>query len=225
MSYKSELQANNLDLQAILDTVNNLPEAGEGSGPAVSIDSEIPAGYARVGFIKFTGAQVINTGIIGNQDTKIRILFSRDSSDAMYLYGVTSSGNTASITAYMTTTGAWRFGSKSMNRTITADADIIHLAIVQKTGIKSAGGTSSYSGVTDFETPGSIALGGVRQTDGSFDPQLIGKVLIFEMWSGAEQVRRLIPVVSAESVYRFWDTVSETFFDSLTSTPLDGGNL
>lgn len=28
MSYKSELQSNNIDLQAILDTVNNLPEAG-----------------------------------------------------------------------------------------------------------------------------------------------------------------------------------------------------
>lgn len=27
MSYKSELQSNNLDLQSILNTVNNLPEA------------------------------------------------------------------------------------------------------------------------------------------------------------------------------------------------------
>ena len=181
MSYKSELQANNLDLQAILNTVNALPEAGEGSGPSVSIDPEIPAGYARVGYIKFNGSQVINTGIIGNQDTKIRVMFTRDSSDSMYLYGAISSGNTASLTAYMTSAGAWRFGSKSMNRTIAADPDIVRVAIVQKTGIKSESGTTAYSGVTEFTAPGPVALGGSRTAEGDFNPQLIGKVLIFEM--------------------------------------------
>lgn len=32
MSYNSELQANNTDLQDILDTINNLPESGGGGG-------------------------------------------------------------------------------------------------------------------------------------------------------------------------------------------------
>ena len=36
MSYKTELQNNNIDLQAILDSVNSLPEAGGGGGVQVS---------------------------------------------------------------------------------------------------------------------------------------------------------------------------------------------
>lgn len=32
MSYKSDLQSNNTDLQSILDTINSLPEAGSGGG-------------------------------------------------------------------------------------------------------------------------------------------------------------------------------------------------
>lgn len=38
MSYKAELQANNVDLQSILDTVNALPEAGGSGGGEVVID-------------------------------------------------------------------------------------------------------------------------------------------------------------------------------------------
>lgn len=40
MSYKTELQSNNLDLQTILNTVNNLPDAEGGGGitPSGTID-------------------------------------------------------------------------------------------------------------------------------------------------------------------------------------------
>ena len=49
MSYKSELQSNNLDLQSILNTVNNLPEAGEGGG---SSEPDPSALYQRVEYIE-----------------------------------------------------------------------------------------------------------------------------------------------------------------------------
>lgn len=39
MSNKTELQSNNLDLQAILDTVNNLPE-NEGGSATVTDDGQ-----------------------------------------------------------------------------------------------------------------------------------------------------------------------------------------
>lgn len=35
MSYNSELQSNNTDLQAILETINNLPEAGGSGGGGI----------------------------------------------------------------------------------------------------------------------------------------------------------------------------------------------
>lgn len=39
MSQKTDLQSNNVDLQTILNTINNLPEAGSGGGSGSSINT------------------------------------------------------------------------------------------------------------------------------------------------------------------------------------------
>jgi len=187
-------------------------------------DNDLPDGYRRADYIQFNGLNAVDTGIICDQNTKIKIYFIRESTTAQYLYGVTSSGNTASLTAYMSSSGAWRFGNTYINRTISIDPEIVHLAVVSKSGIKFETGTSSYGTVNDFETPGTLILGGVRQTDGSVDTQFDGKALMLEMWSGEEQVLRLIPVTDGTS-FRFWDSISEKFCDSATDTPLSGGNM
>ena len=61
----------------------------------------LPAGYSRVDYIQFTGGQTVDTGIICNQNSKIHLAFTRERSTQHYMYGVASSGNTASVTAYM----------------------------------------------------------------------------------------------------------------------------
>lgn len=197
-----------------------------GGGSGVVIGS-LPAGYAQVGCIQFTGDQSVDTGIICNQDTKIRVVFVRDTDNAQYLYGVVDSGNTASVTAYLTSsTGAWRFGSKSVSRAVTANADIVHAAIVSKTGIVHAGGTNAFSSVTAFETIGPLQIGGCRSATGAAgSPQFVGKIIAFDMWDGDEQVLRLVPAVNANGVYGFYDLVSGTFKKSLTDVPLKGGLL
>lgn len=198
------------------------------SGGAVG-DPDLPAGYRRASYIRFNNAQIVDSGIVCNQNTKIHVLFTRESSGSVYLYGVSSSGNTASVTAYLSTNGSWRFGNKYTPRPISTDDEIIHNAIVTKTGVKHETGTASLSGVTDFETVGTLLIGACRDSDGTLPSEsnvkYTGVILLFEMWEGDAQVLKLIPVVSAEGQYRFFDMVSQTFFDSITSTPLDGGNL
>ena len=54
MSYKTELQKNNIDLQAILDSVNSLPEAGSGGG-----------GVPLSSVVKVT-IHIDTTGYVGN---------------------------------------------------------------------------------------------------------------------------------------------------------------
>ena len=203
------------------DILVKVPSGGGGA----SIDG-IPEGYAKVDYIKFNDAQIVDTGIVCNQDTKIKAVFTREVSTAMYLYGVLSEGNTATVTAYLSSGGAWRFGNKSASRTITVSEDIIHTSIVQKSGITSETGTNAFSGTSDFETIGALTIGATRNANGTVAAaQYIGKIFLFQMWQGDELVLKLIPVVNADGVYRFWDMVSETFYDSITDTPLDGGNL
>lgn len=211
---------------AQLSTILDGKAAGGGGGGGSN--NGLPDGYTRVDYIQFTGDQIIDTGVTLRSGKmgipRIKVLFTRDDNTAQYMYGVVNSGNTASVTAYLSSGGAWRFGNRSAARTIEANPEIIRTAIVDHTGIVHEGGTQAFSTVSDFTTIGSLILGGSRYADGSIGtPQFTGKILTFEIWMyGAIEIK-LIPLVSADGVYRFWDTESESFFDTLGDVPFEGG--
>jgi hypothetical protein len=188
-------------------------------------DSELPSGYRRADYIQFTGEQIVDTGIICNIDTKLQLCFTREKSTQHYLYGVASSNNTASVTAYLG--GSWRFGNKSATKSGSAThTRISYGAFVDKTTISVTGSTASIGGVSNFETIGTLLLGTCRSSSGEVgDAQFVGKIFNFVMWNGEEQVLKLIPIVDENGAYRFYDLITKTFFDSITDTPLDGGNI
>lgn len=193
-----------------------------GGGGGGSADG-IPEGYVRCDYIQFTGEQTVDTGIICNQNTKIQLAFTRERSTQHYMFGVTSSDNTASVTAYMG--GSWRFGNKSASKVPTTNANMIYSGLVDKSTVTITGGATGISGVNDFETVGSLLLGSCRNSNGIVGAsQFIGKILFFSMWEGDTQVQKLVPVTDG-TAYRFYDLITKTFFDSITDTPLEGGNL
>lgn len=228
------IAAQSEDLSAVLDEqedkLNTLIETlrgkAAGSGGGVVEDDDLPAGYKRCSYIQFDGKQAVDTGIICTNNTTLKILYTRESTASMYMYGVLSDGHTATVTAYLSSGGAWRFGSKSVSRTITANDGVVHTAIVKSTGIVSAMATSAYSTQSAFETIGTLILGATRNASGSVAAaQFVGKIPLFEMWDGDTQVLKLIPVTDGNGVYRFWDTISKVFHDSIKDVPLTGGNF
>lgn len=187
-------------------------------------DGDLPPGHKRVDYIHFTGEQIVDTGVICNRNTKLCVLFTREKSTQHYLYGVASSDNTASVTAYLG--GSWRFGNKASTKTSATNADMVYSGVVDSSKITITGSAATISGVNEFETVGTLLIGSCRSSAGDIgSAQFEGKILMFAMWQGDEQVLKLIPVVSTGGVYRFYDEVSGNFFDSITDTPLDGGNL
>lgn len=187
-------------------------------------DPSLPDGYARADYIRFTGEQIVDTGVVCTQDTRIMVVFTREKSSQHYLYGVASSDNTASVTAYLG--GSWRFGNKSSTKTPTTNADMIYSGVVDSSKITITGSAATISDVNKFETVGSLLLGSCRGAAGSIgSAQFAGKILFFAIWQEDAQVLKLVPIVSTDGGYRFYDEVSETFFDSITDTPLEGGNL
>lgn len=186
--------------------------------------SDLPSGYRRADYIQFSGEQTVDTGIICNQNTKIQLAFTRERSTQHYMYGVASSDNTASVTAYMG--GSWRFGNKTATKTPTANENMIYSGLIDKTTVTITGSASAISSVNDFETVGSLLLGACRNSNGTLGAsQFIGKIFFFSMWEGDDQVLKLVPVASEDGTYRFFDMVTKDFFDSITDTQLDGGNL
>lgn len=185
-------------------------------------DPELPPGYWRCDYIKFTGEQIVDTGRKCTRNTQIRIDFTRERSTQHYLYGVASSDNTASVTAYLG--GSWRFGNKSTTKTITARSDMVYSAIISSSEATITGSATSLSSVNEFETVGSLLIGTCRSASGAVgDPQYIGTIGKFQMDEGDELALNLIPVTDGTE-YRFWDAVGKKFHDSITDVPLDGGN-
>lgn len=195
-----------------------------GTATASGGGGDLPAGYSRVDYIQFNGSSWVDTGVIGNQDTQINAHFTWEYSTQRHLFGCASSDNTASITSYMN--GSWRFGNKSTSKSLSNKNPMLpYSALVNKTTISITNSITSISDVNDFETVGTLLLGGCRDADGTQPGVgITGKVYRFLLWQGDQLVRNLVPVTDG-TVFRFYDTVSGAFFDSITSTPLSGGNL
>lgn len=194
----------------------------EGGGGGVG-DPNLPTGYSRCDYIQFTGAQTVDTGIICNQESKIQLAFTREKSAQHYMFGVASSDNTAALTAYLG--GNWRFGNKATSKNPVANADMIYSAVLSSSEITISGGKTAITDTNAFETIGTLLLGTCRSSSGAVaSPTFVGKIIYFAIWNGDTQILKLIPVTDG-TAYRFYDTVSGDFFDSITDTPLDGGNL
>ena len=186
---------------------------------------ELPEGYRRCDYILFSGKQWVDTGIIGTQDTQVNTCFTWENTTQRQLFGCASSDNTKAITAYMN--GTWRFGTKSATKSFgTKNSLLPYAVLVNKTTISTTGSVTTISGVADFETVGTLLLGGARDADGT-EPSvgIYARVFYFNLWQGDELVRKLVPVTDGNGAYRFFDMVSQKFFDSVTDTPLVGGNL
>lgn len=193
--------------------------------PTSGGDSGLPNGYSQVDFIELNGKQLVDTGIIGNQNTRIRTSFTWGNTTQNHIFGCASPDNDRSITSYVN--GSWRFGNKSVTKSIARNNTTLpYAAYVDKTTIGVTSSISAISDVPDFETINTLLLGGARSSSGGLPGSgIVGRVFAFKMWDGDTAQLNLVPVVSADGVYRFYDVVSKTFFDSITSTPLEGGNL
>lgn len=190
-----------------------------------SVDSGVlPIGYTPVPSIKFTGEQAVDTGIICNQNTQIRVLFTAEADKGMYIYGVANGDNTASVTAYRSSTGGrWRFGNQNIVLMTVPDEKIVWSVQVNSTHIIRGNVESSFSKVGDFTTEGTLILGGGRLADGNIETstRLVGKIITFMLYDGDELVRSFIPCKNTEGVCGFWDIVSEQFFTTVSDTPLE----
>lgn len=184
----------------------------------------LPIGYTPVPSIKFTGEQAVDTGVICNQDTQIRVVFTADEDKGMYIYGVANADNTASITAYRSSTGGrWRFGNQNIVLTTQPDEKIVWGVQVNKERIMRCNVSSTFSEVSDFTTEGTLVLGGGRLAGGNIEEttRLVGKIIAFELYDGDNIVLRFVPCKNADGVCGFWDIISEQFFTTVSDTPLE----
>lgn len=242
------LTNNNVSIDELITSIENLPEAGTGTPEDLSVEltsqetllnnqnlsindikqalqgKAVSKEYLRVPYIQFTGKQTVDTGIICNQNTKIKIVFTREKSAQHYILGVASSNSKASVTMYCG--GNWRFGDKATSKNPVTNEEMIYSGILDNSQITISSSKTAISDVNDFTTIGSLLLGACRNSDGTIGAaQFIGKVYSLEIWQDGQLVVRLLPVVNKEGKYGFLNTVSNFFLTSITETLLEGGEV
>lgn len=168
--------------------------------------------YTFPEYLMFNADMVFDTGVCCTQNTTIDVRFTNESSGARYLYGARTTNNTASITAYLTSSGAWRFGNTYRNFTTKNSTDI-HDVVVSKDGIQYDGNSYKYgSTVKTFTCPWTLTVGSARTTSGAKSAaQFIGKLYHFRMYDGDTLILDWIPCVKADGTRGLYDQVTGTF--------------
>ena len=169
-------------------------------------------GYELIEYVTFNADRCYDTGVYGNNETYIDVLFKRTNTSAShYLFGC-SSGNR--LTSYLAASGYWRYGSgyPSFNTYNTS----LTRAIVTPTKTTVGSNTSSFS-TSAFTTAFTMPLGGHKPASGVATPSYKGYVYYFVMRHNDEMVVDWLPCKRlSDGVEGFWDCVTNTFIEPMS---------
>lgn len=168
--------------------------------------------YEPLEYLEFDGTLIFDTNLYGGLKTQIECKWKRtDISSKRYLYGASSVDNTATVSAYLSNSGYWRFGSSY--KTFNTNNTNIHTTVHDKNGIKldSSSYNNPYTSTSsEFTTPYTIILGGNSSPSGVVSSSFIGHIYYFKVWENDILVADWIPV-SMDNINGFFDKVTNRF--------------
>lgn len=199
----------------MIDLVSGQFYANEGSGDdfVAGGEARMGEGYEAIPYVTFSKNKLYDLGIVNNTYT-IEVMFARSEKSATpYLYGCITSPHTATVSAYLSSGGSWRFGSsyKGLNTNNT----FINRVVIANgtTNINFTAGTFTKS---TFTTPDTVVLGGYRAASGSLTKNYQGKVYYIRISEDEEPIIDYLPCKRlSDEVEGFWDCVSQTFIEPL----------
>lgn len=199
----------------MIDLVSGQFYANEGSGEdfIAGGEAQMPAGYEAIPYVTFSNNKLYDLGIVNNTYT-IEVMFARSEKSATpYLYGCITSPHTATVSAYLSSGGSWRFGSSYKG--LSTNNTFINRVIISNgsTNFNFTAGTFTKS---TFTTPDTVVLGGYRAASGSLTKNYQGKVYYIRITEGDEPIIDYFPCKRlSDEVEGFWDCVSQTFIEPM----------
>lgn len=200
----------------MIDLVSGQFFGNEGTGEDFIAGGEVKVteDYEAIDYVTFAKNKLYDLGIVNSNQT-IEVMFARsEKSSTPYLYGCITSPHTATVSAYLSSGGSWRFGSsyKGLNTNNT----FINRVLVSngKTEFNFAAGTFTKS---TFTTPDTVVLGGYRAASGALTKNYQGKVYYIRITQGGNPVIDYYPCRRlSDGVEGFWDCVSQTFIEPMS---------
>ena len=169
--------------------------------------------YELLDYITFAKNKLYDLGVV-KSTYKLEVMFARsERSTTPYLYGCVTSPHTASVSAYLSSGGAWRFGSSYKG--VNTNDTIIHRMIIEngKTEFDFASGTFTKA---TFTTPNTVVLGGYRAASGSLTKNYQGKVYYFRITEGDTSIIDYYPCKRiSDGVEGFWNCLTNQFIEPM----------
>lgn len=199
----------------MLDIISGRFFENQGAGEDFIGGEEMLMGneYEPIDYVTFNADKLFDAGII-KSTYKIEVLFERsETSKTPYLYGVITSPHSASVTAYLTSGGSWRFGAYYKGLT-TNTLKMYKIEISNGTAIIDF--TSSTFTKTTFTTPDTLVVGGSRAAAGTTSKSYRGLLYYFRIKEGDNYIANWQPCRRlSDGVEGFWDCVTQTFIEPM----------
>lgn len=187
--------------------------SGTGEDFVIGAEVRIDKGYEVIDYVTFSQDKLYDLGVVESTH-KLDVMFARSESSANhYLYGCVTSPHTASVTAYLSSSGAWRFGSSYKN--IAMNNELIHI-VAMSNGKAVYDFTSGTFTSSTFTTPNTVVLGGYRSASGTVVKSFKGRVFYFRISEGDTMILDWHPCKRlSDGVEGFWDCVSQSFVEPI----------
>lgn len=199
----------------MLDLVSGKFFAGEGSAELIAgAEIKTTEDYEVLDYVTFSKNKLYDLGIVNSNQT-IEVMFARsEKTTTPYLYGCVTNPHTATVSAYLSSGGSWRFGSSYKG--LSTNNTFMNRVIVSngKTDFNFATGTFTKS---TFTTPDTVVLGGYRAASGSLTRNYQGKVYYIRITQGDTPIIDYHPCKRlSDGVEGFWDCVTQTFIEPMS---------
>ena len=199
----------------MLDIVSGQFFASAGSEEFVAgAEMQMSDGYEPIDYVTFNADKLFDAGLI-KSTYKIEVLFERtETSGTPYLYGFVTSPHTASVTAYLTSRGSWRWGSSYLG--FTANTTRMYKVEITNGTFVGDFSSASFTKSSDFTTSDTLVVGGYRGTSGATDKQYKGYLYYFRIKEGSTYIADWYPCKRlSDGVEGFWDCVTQAFVESI----------
>lgn len=195
----------------------------------------VPNGYTKLEYLQFNGAQWIDTGIVPNQDSRVRVTAMPTNENNCSAFICGSYGGTGwadkTFGVYFTCTNARLYFNYNSD-TLIQDSngqDVIrkintkYYFEINKNKFYVNENLVGSAPVATF-TANETLLIGRQNLDWQYGQRyLIGRIYDFAMWDNGRLVRSMIPAKNPSNVLGMYDTVSGTFFTNAGSGSFTAG--
>ena len=206
---------NSAGVIGMLDEIDGTFYSSESGVEFVSdFEARMPSGYKVLDKLTFNKDKLFETGLYINDSHTIETLMHNGApvATAKYMYGVLSTGNKESCTAYLASNGTWRFGAsyRSIN---TADNDDHYMVQDVNSVSKDRTRYATNNAGSVFTTAYTLPVGGSISAAGAYSRGFFGDIFFITIREGDSTLLYWIPVCRDDGVEGFWDCVSQKFIE------------